>query len=72
MPVVAPDDEPMDDDAGDDAADDEFDDDDNWIVDDDADDNAPESNDDVKPLFDKDPNIMDEKIAFKPISFDEL
>ena len=71
LPVVAPDDEPMDDDAGDDASDDEFDDDDNWIVDDDADDNAPESNDDVKPLFDKDPNIMDEKIAFKPISFDE-
>ena len=71
LPVVAPDDEPMDDDAGDDASDDEFDDDDNWIVDDDADDNAPESNDDVKPLFDKDPNIMDEKIAFKPINFDE-
>ena len=26
---------------------------------------------DVKPLFDKDPKIIDENIAFKPISFDE-
>ncbi|MBO4672509.1 MAG: hypothetical protein J5608_02540 [Alphaproteobacteria bacterium] len=26
---------------------------------------------DVKPLFDSDPDIMDDKIAFKPISFDE-
>lgn len=25
---------------------------------------------DVKPLFDKDPEVMDEKIAFKPINFD--
>lgn len=38
----------------------------------DGDDEEPDtSGDDVKPLFDKDPNIMDEKIAFKPISFDE-
>lgn len=28
-------------------------------------------NESVKPLFDKDPNILDDKIAFKPISFDE-
>lgn len=70
QPVVVPDDV-SDDGQDENPADDEFDDDDNWVVDDDADDNAPESNDDVKPLFDKDPNIMDEKIAFKPISFDE-
>lgn len=30
-----------------------------------------EDNNSVKPLFDKDPNILDDKIAFKPISFDE-
>lgn len=29
------------------------------------------TNDKVKPLFDKDPHILDDKIAFKPISFDE-
>ena len=28
------------------------------------------SDEEVKPLFDKDPEIMDEKIAFKPIDFD--
>lgn len=27
--------------------------------------------DEVKPLFDKDPEILDEEIAFKPINFDE-
>ena len=71
--VVVPDDETAENARDNDAADDEFDDDDNWVVDDDdvVDESASESNDDVKPLFDKDPNIMDEKIAFKPISFDE-
>lgn len=36
-------------------------------------DDADEDDDDndVKPLFDKDPNILDENIAFKPINFDE-
>lgn len=29
-----------------------------------------DNNDEIKPLFDKDPNIIDEKIAFKPIEFD--
>ena len=38
---------------------------------DDTDDNDDDDNNDVKPLFDKDPNIIDENIAFKPISFDE-
>lgn len=71
LPVVAPDDETAENARDNDAADDEFDDDDNWIVDDDDDDVGGESNSDVKPLFDKDPNIMDEKIAFKPINFDE-
>lgn len=39
---------------------------------DDAIDDADADNGDVKPLFDKDPNIIDEKIAFKPISFDDM
>ena len=36
-----------------------------------TDDDDDETSESVKPLFDKDPNILDEKIAFKPISFDE-
>ncbi len=64
-PIVAPravtrDDDTDDDDA--DVADDE-------VADDvDVDDDSESS--DVKPLFDKDPNILNEKIAFKPIDFD--
>lgn len=38
------------------------------VSDDDTDDTDTS---DVKPLFDQDPQIIDEKIAFKPISFDE-
>ncbi len=38
----------------------------NEFVDDDY-----EINTDVKPLFEQDPEIMDEKIAFKPINFDD-
>lgn len=66
-PIVAPravtrDDDDTDDDDNADVADDE-------IADDiDADDDSESS--DVKPLFDKDPNILNEKIAFKPIDFD--
>lgn len=56
-------------------SDDVVDDDDNLDDDDDnAQDEGFDLDDDdnnVKPLFDTDPNIMDEKIAFKPISFDE-
>ena len=51
-------------------------DDDDWWHDDDDDKDNEEKDDDkddepVKPLFDKDPNILDDNIAFKPISFDE-
>ena len=54
----------------------EEDDDDLWINDNDDDDQEEtdeeyDENNDVEPLFKQDPNIMDEKIAFKPISFDE-
>ena len=50
------------------------------VVDDDLDDedfdddveNIDDTDEEVKPLFDKDPNIVDEKIAFKPISFDDM
>ncbi len=66
-PIVAPrvvtrDDDDTDDDDNADVADDE-------VADDiDTDDDSESS--DVKPLFDKDPNILNEKIAFKPIDFD--
>jgi len=46
----------------------DFDDDDDTESDDESD---TESDKEIKPLFDKDPNIMDEKIAFKTIDFDE-
>jgi hypothetical protein len=36
----------------------------------DTDDTDEDSNSDVKPLFEKDPEILNEDIAFKPISFD--
>lgn len=54
----------------------EEDDDDLWINDNDDDEQDETDEDydddsDVEPLFKQDPNIMDEKIAFKPISFDE-
>lgn len=77
-PVVAPapvmrddvEDEPDEDSEPDD---DEYD--DLWGDDDDDGDEENEDNndhnDEVKPLFDKDPNILDENIAFKPINFDE-
>lgn len=32
---------------------------------------SDDENEEIKPLFDKDPEIMDENIAFKPIEFDE-
>ena len=32
---------------------------------------SDDADDEVKPLFDRDPNIMDENIAFRPINFDE-
>lgn len=35
----------------------------------DADYDMDENNSEIKPLFDKDPNILDDKIAFKPIDF---
>lgn len=31
-----------------------------------------DDNEEVKPLFDKDPEILDEDIAFKPIAFDDI
>jgi len=34
-------------------------------------DKMPDS-EEVKPLFDKDPEILDEEIAFKPVEFDEI
>lgn len=47
---------------------------DTWTDDDENDDDDGDeksADNEVKPLFDKDPNILDENIAFKPISFDE-
>lgn len=52
----------MDDEKGDDVADD-----DEQDLLQESEDGADES--DVKPLFDKDPNILDDNIAFKPIDF---
>ena len=53
---------------------DDEDDEDEDVVDDEDDNNTDEDSDDVsddvKPLFEKDPEILDEDIAFKPISFD--
>jgi len=46
----------------------DFDDDDDTESDNESD---TESDKEIKPLFDKDPNIMDEKIAFKTIDFNE-
>ena len=44
------------------------------LVEEDSDDedelDEDDDNNDVKPLFDKDPGILNEEIAFKPISFD--
>jgi hypothetical protein len=51
----------------------EFDDepeDEEW-VDDEIDTDEKADDKEIKPLFDKDPNILDEGIAFKPISFNE-
>ena len=63
--------------SGDEESDEDF-----WLSDDDEDDSEQENyeddtsddvnkDNDIKPLFDKDPKIIDENIAFKPISFDE-
>lgn len=37
---------------------------------DDTDDNTENNDNEIKPLFDENPNILNEDIAFKPISFD--
>lgn len=39
--------------------------------DDESDDEEEIDDNGIEPLFDQDPNILDEKIAFKPIDFDE-
>ncbi|MBO7508762.1 MAG: hypothetical protein J6T57_00600 [Alphaproteobacteria bacterium] len=36
------------------------------------DEEMPESEEEVKPLFDKDPEILDDEIAFKPVAFDDI
>ena len=57
--TVVPDDETVDDDFDGDATDDN---DEGATMDDD--------NNEIKPLFDKDPEIINDEIAFKPVSFD--
>ncbi len=66
-PVVAP---VVTEDTSDDSDDETEDyvDEDNWADDESED---TDSDTEIKPLFDKDPEILDEQIAFKPISFDE-
>lgn len=58
----------------DDNSDEESDDDDDDVADDDYDfeEITDNENEDVKPLFNQDPQIMNEDIAFKPISFENL
>ena len=50
--------------------DDDFDDDEEIEEENDDDDEDANADSDIKPLFDKDPEILNEDIAFKPITFD--